>query len=230
MGPQRITTYFGAYEYSLIIPNANIINTAMNVIEAIYNRRAVKHFDPNHKMTAEEEAKLFEAVLQSPTSFNIQHWRFVVLRDPELRSKIRTELGNDQSQMTDASLLVLFTADQKAWQKQPERYFRDAPAEVAEMLVNWMGPFHEGREWLQRDEAQRSIGIAMQTMMLAAQGLGYQSCPMIGFEIEKVSELINLPGDHVIGPMVAIGKGTKDAWPKPGQLALSEVLVENKFA
>ena len=92
-----------------------------------------------------------------------------------------------------------------------------------------MGPFHEGCEWLQRDEAQRSIGIAMQTLMLAAQDLGYQSCPMFGFEIAKVAELVNLPDDHVMGPMVAIGKGTKDPWPKPGQLPLEDVLVENRF-
>ena len=66
-------------------------------------------------------------------------------------------------------------------------------------------------------------------MMVAAQGLGYQSCPMIGFDIEKVAELVKLPGDHVMGPMVAIGKGTKDPWPKPGQLTLSEVVVDNGF-
>ena len=202
----------------------------MNVIDAIYKRRSIKHFDPEHRLTQEEETKLFEAVIQAPTSFNIQHWRFVVLRDPELRAKIRTEFGNDQAQMTDASLLVLFTADEKAWQKEPSRYWKNAPPEVAELLVGWMGPFHEGREWLQRDEAQRSIGMAMQTSMLAAQELGYQSCPMIGFDIEKVAELIKLPDDHVMGPMVAIGKGTKDAWPKPGQLSLNEVVVNNSFA
>ena len=92
-----------------------------------------------------------------------------------------------------------------------------------------MGPFHEGREWLQRDEAQRSIGIAMQTLMLVAQDMGYQSCPMIGFDIDKVAELINLPDDHVMGPMVAIGKGIKDTWPKPGQLPLKELVFENTF-
>ena len=201
----------------------------MNVIEAIYKRRAVKHFDPEHQLSETEERQLFEAAIQAPTSFNIQHWRFVVLRDPELRSKIRIELGNDQAQMTDASLLVLFTADIKAWQKKPQRYWRNAPKEVSDLLVGWMGPFHEGREWLQRDEAQRSIGIAMQTLMLAAQELGYQSCPMIGFDIEKVAELVKLPADHVMGPMVAIGKGIKDPWPKPGQLSLDEVIIENAF-
>ena len=201
----------------------------MNVLEAIYGRRSIKAFDPEHKMTADEQQKLFEAMIQAPTSFNIQHWRFVLLKDPELRAKIRKEYGNDQSQMTDASLLVLFTADTKAWQKEPSRYWKNAPQEVADLLVGWMGPFHEGREWLQRDEAQRSIGMAMQTLMLTAKELGYESCPMIGFDIEEVAKLINLPDDHVMGPMVAIGKGTKDPWPKPGQLNLDELVVENGF-
>ena len=201
----------------------------MKAIDAIYKRRSIKLFDKDHQMTSDEETTLLEAMIQAPTSFNIQHWRFVVLRDPQLRARIRTELGNDQSQMTDASLLVLFTADTKAWQKNPQRYWQNAPKDVAELLVNWMGPFHEGREWLQRDEAQRSIGMAMQTLMIAAQDLGYDSCPMIGFDIEKVADIINLPEDYVMGPMVAIGKGIKDPWPKPGQLTLNDLVVENGF-
>lgn len=201
----------------------------MDTFDAIYQRRAVKHFDPEHKLTQEEETRLLEAAIQSPTSFNIQHWRFVIVRDPALRQQIRSEFGNDQAQMTDASLLIIMTADVKAWQKEPQRYWKNAPQAVAELLVNWIAPFHEGREWLQRDEAQRSIGMAMQTLMLAAKAMGYDSCPMIGFDIDKVAELINLPDDHVMGPMVAIGKKVKDPWPKPGQLPLSELMIENKF-
>ena len=201
----------------------------MNTFDAIYQRRAIKHFDPEHQLTNEEETKILEAAIQTPTSFNIQHWRFVIVRDPALRQRIRTEFGNDQAQMTDASLLIVMTADTMAWAKEPDRYWKNAPQEVCELLVNWMGPFHEGREWLQRDEAQRSIGLAMQTIMLSAKAMGYDSCPMIGFDIEKVAELINLPDDHVMGPMVAIGKKTKESWPKPGQLPLSQLVFENSF-
>lgn len=200
----------------------------MDTFETIYARRSIKQYDPDHRFTADEEKKLLEAAIQAPTSFNIQHWRFVVVKDPELRKQIRAN-GNDQAQITDASLLIIMTADTKAWQKSPERYWKDAPKEVADMLVGWMGPFHEGREWLQRDEAQRSIGMAAQTIMLAAKAMGYDSCPMIGYDIEKVAELIKLPDDHVMGMMIAVGKGTKDPWPKPGQLRLDEVVIENTF-
>ena len=200
----------------------------MELFDAIYQRRAIKSFDPEHIISADDEKKLFEAAIQAPTSFNIQHWRFVVVRDKVLRAEMR-KLGNDQTQITDSSLLVIMTADMKAWQKDPSRYWVQAPKEVADLLVGWMGPFHDGRDWLQRDEAQRSIGMAMQTLMLAAKGIGLDSCPMIGFDIEAVAKLINLPADHVMGPMVAIGKGTKAPWPKPGQLSLDEVLVNNTF-
>jgi len=198
----------------------------MDTFDAIYQRRAIKHFDPEHQLTNEEETKILEAAIQTPTSFNIQHWRFVIVRDPALRQRIRTEFGNDQAQMTDASLLIVMTADTMAWAKEPGRYWQNAPQEVCDLLVNWMGPFHEGREWLQRDEAQRSIGLAMQTIMLSAKAMGYDSCPMIGFDIDKVAELINLPDDHVMGPMVAIGKKTKESWPKPGQLPLNQLVLK----
>ena len=200
----------------------------MDVFEAIQTRRSVKHYDPAHEMTEAEIEQLIEAGMQAPTSFNIQHWRFVVVRDPELRKQIRA-VGNDQAQMTDASLLIVMTGDVDAWKKDPQRYWVNAPKDIAEILVNWMGPFHEGREQLQRDEAQRSIGMAMQTIMLAARAMGYDSCPMIGFDLEAVAKLINLPDDHCMGPMIAIGKRTQDPWPKPGQLPRSEVMLTDRF-
>ena len=200
----------------------------MDTLDAIYERRAVKHFDPDHAMTQAEIDQLLEAAIQSPTSFNIQNWRFVLVRDPALRKQVR-EAAVDQAQITDASLLIVMTADLKAWQKSPDRYWQNAPKEVAELLVNWMGPFYEGKDELQRDEAMRSCGIAGQTIMLAAKAMGYDSCPMIGFDAAKVAALINLPADHALGFIITVGKRTQDAWPKPGQLALSEVVVTDRF-
>ena len=201
----------------------------MDTFDAIYQRRAVKHYDPEHELSDDEMQKLVEAAMQSPTSFNIQNWRFVLVRNKELRQKIRAA-ANDQAQVTDSSLLIVMTADVKAWEKEPARYWREAPPEVAELLVNWMGPFYQGHDQLQRDEAMRSCGLAGQTIMLAAKAMGYDSCPMIGFDPLQVAELINLPEDHVIGFMIAVGKATKPAWPKPGQLPLQEVAVYDQFS
>lgn len=65
--------------------------------------------------------------------------------------------------------------------------------------------------------------------MLAAKSMGYDSNPMIGFDPEKVGELISLPEDHVITMMIVIGKQVKPAMPRGGQLPLDKVIFTDKF-
>jgi nitroreductase len=200
----------------------------MNTEEAIKTRRAIKQFDPAHRMTDEEINKLLSLAMLSPTAFNIQNWRYVVVNDGELRKRIRAEAW-DQAQVTETSLFIVLCADLKSWEKEPARYWRDASQEVQDFMLPAIDDYYRGKEQVQRDEAMRSCGIAAQTLMLAAKSMGYDSCPMDGFDFDKVAELIRLPDDHVIAMFVAIGKGTKDAWPRPGQLALDEVVIENSF-
>jgi nitroreductase len=199
----------------------------MKVSEAIEARRAVKGYDANHRMSEAEIERLMSLAMLSPTAWNIQHWRFVVVRDPELRRQIRAAAW-DQSQVTDASLLVVLTADIKAWQKEPVRYWRNTP-EVQDYLLGAMTQFYEGREWLQRDDAMRSCGIAAMSLMLAAQELGYQSCPMDGFDFDEVGRLINLPADHAVTMFVVVGKGIQPPRPRGGQLPMSEVVIQDRF-
>ncbi len=200
----------------------------MKTIEAIHSRRAVKHFDVSHRMTDDEVNEILSLAILSPTAFNIQNWRFVVVDDADLRKKIR-EVSWDQSQVTDTSLFIVLCADLNAWEKEPERYWANAPKEVREFMLPAIDNYYRGKDQVQRDEAMRSCGIVAQTIMLAAKSLGYDSCPMDGFDFEKVAQLIRLPDDHVIAMFVAIGKGTKEAWPRPGQLRLNDVVVKNVF-
>ena len=201
----------------------------MKIVDAIRSRRAVKHYDANHDMTEEEVNELLSLAIFSPTAFNIQNWRFVVVTDPALRKQIR-EVAWDQAQVTDTSLFIVLCADLKSWEKQPDRYWVNAPQEVQEFMIPAIDDYYRGKDQVQRDEAMRSCGIVAQTLMLAAKSMGYDSCPMDGFDFDKVADLIKLPEDHVIAMFVAIGKGTKEAWPRPGQLGLDEVVIKNSFA
>ena len=200
----------------------------METKEVILTRRSIKHFDPNHKMTDEQIDELMSLAMLSPTAFNIQNWRFVIVRDPELRQQIKAVSWN-QAQVTDASLLIVLCADTKSWQKEPSRYWRDAPPHVREFILPAIKQYYDGREQVQRDEAMRSCGIAAQTLMLTAKDMGYNSCPMDGFDFDAVGRLINLPADHVIAMFVAIGKKTEEAWPRPGQLPVNDVVLTDRF-
>jgi nitroreductase len=202
--------------------------SSLSTEQAIRTRRAVKSFDASHQMSAAEEQKLFDLAQQAPSSFNIQHWRFVKVTDPDQRAKLRVAAWN-QAQVTDASLMLVICADLKAWEKNPTRYWENAPEEVRTYLSNAILEFYRGREWLARDEAMRSVGLVAQTLMLAAKDMGYDSCPMIGCDIDAVAELINLPDDHAIGMLLAIGKGITPARDKGGYLPLDEIVIENTF-
>lgn len=201
----------------------------MDVFEAIEQRRSVKKFDPAHRMTDEEFRKLMELAMLSPTAFNIQNWRFVEVRDPELRRQIR-EVAWNQAQVTDASVLIVICADLKAWEKDPARYWRHAAPEVQQLLVGMIDAYYRGKDQVQRDEAMRSCGIAAQTIMLAAKALGYDTCPMDGFDFDAVAKLIHLPPDHVISMMVAVGRVLEPAWPRSGPIAYEEAVITDRFA
>lgn len=201
----------------------------MNVEHAINERRAVKAYDPQHRMTEAEIDKLMSLAMLSPTAFNIQNWRFVLVQDNVLRQEIR-KVSWDQAQVTDASLLVVLTADLKAWEKQPERYWRNVPKPVQDYLVSAIGQYYNGNEQVQRDEAMRSCGMAAMTIMLAAREMGYDTCPMDGFDFDAVAKLLNLPADHTPAMFVVVGKALKPAMPRGGQLPMEEVVIRNKFA
>jgi nitroreductase len=203
-------------------------NDPVDVLQAIAERRSIKNFDPQHPMPPGETATLLELARMSPTAFNIQHCRFVVVSDPELRRELRAA-SFDQSQVTDASLLVVVCADRRAWCKRPERYWSHVPEPTRGRLVGAIREYYDGREQAQRDECMRSCGIAAQTLMIAARGLGYESCPLDGFDFDRVGELINLPQDHLISMFVAIGKPLAPAAPRGGKLPWDEVIIENRF-
>ena len=201
----------------------------MDTFDAVKERRSVKHYDQNHKLSDEEIEKLMSLAVLSPTSFNIQNWRFVMVQDPEIRQEIRSASW-DQAQVTDASLLLVICADLKSWKKNPSQYWKDAPKEAQDFLVPAMGEFYEGKEQLQRDEAMRSCGIVAQTLMLVAKSMGYDSNPMIGFDPQKVAEIIDLPDEHVISMLMVIGKQTKPAMSRGGQLPLSDIVFTDRFS
>lgn len=200
----------------------------MNVTEAILERRSIKAYDPDHQMSEKEIAKLMSLAMLSPTAFNIQNWRFVVVTDPALRKEIRA-VSWDQAQVEEASLLIVLTADLKSWEKDPARYWVNAPKPVQDYLVPAIGNYYKGKEQVQRDEGMRSCGMAATTIMLAAKEMGYDTCPMDGFDFDAVAKLINLPKDHTPVMFVTVGKALEEAKARGGQLHMDDVVIYNKF-
>lgn len=202
----------------------------MNTIQAIEHRRAVKSFDPAHPMPEADLRRLLELAKIAPSSFNMQNYRIVVVKDAAQRQAIR-EVAWGQAQITDASALFVLCADLRAHEKDPARYWAHAPQPVQNVLVPTLTPFYADPR-IARDEGMRSSAFAGLTIMLAAIELGYESCPMVGFDAAAVSKLINLPTDHAVSFIVAVGKPLlteQPHWPRGPRLPDDEVIVTDRF-
>ena len=200
----------------------------MKVSEAIESRRSVKNYDPDHVMPEEDLAELIRLTKLAPSSFNMQNYRILVVRDPEIRKQIRAAAW-DQPHVTDASVLFILCADLTAHQENPSTYWAHAPQEVQDILGPMIQPFYEGKDTLIRDEAMRSSALAGMTLMLAAKDMGYDSCPMIGFDGEKVAELINLPQHYALSFMIPVGKQAQPGWERGDRLSDEKVVAYDQF-
>lgn len=198
--------------------------------EAILQRRSVKSFDKDFIIPQSDIDKLLELAIHSPSSFNIQHWRIVNVTDVELRELIQA-VAWGQAQVTDASHLFIICADIEAAYKKDlsSHYWKNADDEKQKMMLTMLEDFYRDNPERKRDEAIRSASIMSQTIMLAAKSMGYDSCPMIGFDAQKLAKLINLPDDYVIAMMLPVGKAFQDAHPRGGFLPIDQIVYENSF-
>ena len=200
----------------------------MDILEAIRQRRSVKNFDIRHQITQKEITTILEHAILSPTSYNIQNWRFVTITDQSIKNKL-SELSHGQKQVSEASLIIILCADLNSWEKNPQRYWQNIPEEPRNALIESLQKSYRNKPQQQRDEAMRSCGMAAQTIMITAKSMGYDTCPMKGFDYDEVGNLIRLPDDHIITMMVVVGKATKAASPRGGQLPISDITFENHF-
>ena len=199
----------------------------VEVSKAIESRRSINIFDPECTISESEVHELIKAANHSPSAFNIQHWRFVWLRDEAVQQQAK-EACWFQPQVIDASATLLICMDFKAWQKQPERYWQNAPAEVAEAQIRNSQAIYANNPQLEREEGVRSASMAAMAIMIKAMDMGYESCAM-ACDVEKMGAIIHLPEDHAICMALAIGKRLKEPFPRPGLLSVDDVLVVDKF-
>jgi nitroreductase len=201
----------------------------LNTFDAIINRRAIKKFDPNHKMTSDEIKFLMELAILSPTSYNQQNWRFITITNQKLKDEI-SKAARNQLQPSEGSLVIILCGNTSAWSEDPNRYWKNHPIEKQEYVSNALKLKYSDNPQNKRDEAMRSCGFAAQTIMLASKQMGLDSCPMVGFEYDEIAKIINLPDDHLIVMMVVVGKALSTAGQRGGQLSIDEVVFENKFS
>jgi nitroreductase len=199
----------------------------MNVTDALDVRRSIKQFDPTHEVDDALLAKLLAPVLHTPTSFNLQHWRFIAVRDRELKRQLAAA-SYHQKQVADCSVVVMILGKLTA-HEDAVRVWTGAPERVQASMVRQVASLYPPDATLQRDEAVRSGGLAAMALMLTAVEHGLGTCPLIGFEDAKVRVLLGVPDDHLCVLMLCVGRPAAPPFPRIGRFALSDVVRLEQF-
>ena len=199
----------------------------MEFKEVIDTRRSLRDFDNSVEINDTDLNYIIDAARKTPTSFNIQNWRFVAIRDRGIKEKIKRAAW-DQAQVGINSVLIAVCADLTAWNDDTERYWAANGEETAKHMASMTQGFYKDRPEVQRDEAMRSVGMSATAIMLAATDLGYHCSPMIGFDPVATGAAINAPENIVVGMLIAIGKSASQPYPKT-ELPRENVLIYDFF-
>ncbi len=175
--------------------------------EAVEQRRATPSFDGEPIPDADLK-RILEAGLKAPSGYNLQPWRFVVVRTPEQRRRLRAASFN-QAKVEEASAVIVACGDQDGWRTDMEEMIRmgrergmlENYAEQARANIpEYLGNHPNLTAWL-----NRHVMIAFTSMMWMAEVLGYDTAPMEGYEADKVSEVLRLPLSYEVVALLAIG-------------------------
>jgi len=203
----------------------------MTVTEAIEQRRSVHSYDPSREVTMDQLRDLIEISSKAPSSFNLNHWRFIIVRSDEGKKKLNEASLNQKHILTASAVLIVLGKI-------------DAHKDVDIFLDDWLEKgyyqddkhlrvvsdrFYGTQPIVQRDEAIRSTSIMIGTMMLAAVERGLSTAPIIGFRPPEVIEAFNIPENYV--PVMLLTVGYEDTPPPPRvkRLAFDEITFDETF-
>lgn len=183
-------------------------------------RRSIKTYDSSKTIDRKELQQLFAEVTLSPSAFNLQHWTFVAVMDPDQKKKLR-EAAWGQPQVEECSVALVVCGKLDAFE-DVEQIYQESPAEVQAKVVPMVRDFYQGKEQLQRDEAIRGATLAAMTLMLCATNRGWDTGPMIGFDPEAVSRVIRLTPNFIPVMLVVLGIARGDIRPRAYRRPVAE--------
>ncbi len=188
-------------------------------------RRSIKNYDSTRNISDAELKALFEEVILCPSAFNLQHWAFIAVQDPEVRLKLK-EAAWGQQQIEDCSIPILVAGKLDAHRDAPAIY-KDVPGEIREKMLPMIAGFYDGKDQLMRDEAIRSASMAAMTLMYSAKNRGFDTGPMIGFDAEAVAKLLRLGSNYIPVMLIVLGYAKGNPRPRSYRRPVEEVVRVN---
>ena len=198
------------------------------VIESIVSRRTTKYYDPAVTLSDDQIRELVRIGTTAPTSFHLQNWRFIAVRTPGAKARLRP-IAWDQPAITEAAVTFIVCGQLADSTVIPERLAPLVEAGImsAKLVPEWEIPARDlymEYPQRQRDEAVRTATFGAAAMIYAARSLGLGSTPLIGFDAEAAHHEFGLAANEVPVMLLSIGAERPGNWPQKPRLPVAEVL------
>lgn len=199
------------------------------IIAAIEERRTVTQFEAGRELTENAIGELVGWATRAPSSFNLQNWRFIAVRSPEAKARLRP-IAWDQPKITDAAVTFIVVGVLADHETMPARLAPAVAAGImpAEVAVGWEGAAEKlyfEQPWRARDEAVRSATFAADHLIFAAHAKGLGAGPMIGFDADAVHKEFGLAADEIPVLLLAVGYPRAENWPQKPRRPVAEILT-----
>ncbi len=208
--------------------------------EALAERRATPSFDSS-PIPDKVTSAIVRAGIEAPSSFNLQPWRFIVVRDAEQKRRLR-EAAMGQAKVEEAGAVIVCCGDLNAprgknlddvlaeaarhgFSEEQNRTMRQSVNSVfGQPAGNQFGLTPDYAVWI-----NRHVMIAVTTMMWMAEVLGYDTAPMEGFFEDKVKSALDIPDGVRVIALLGIGRRKGPDKPYAGRHQVIDICFAEKW-
>ena len=199
--------------------------------ETLLERRATNHFT-DEEVPEEYLNAILRLAAQAPSGYNLQPWRFVVVRDAENRKRLQAAAFN-QPKVAQAPVVIIAVGMKEEWKETADEVLRegaqrgagnpDKVEQARQGAVQFISGMDAGL-WVNRHTM-----IAVTAMMLVAESYGYDTAPMEGFDAAGVKREFAIPEEGEVVSLLAIGRAAEPDKPYTGRFPLERIVFAERF-
>jgi nitroreductase len=201
------------------------------ITQVLLERRATMHFTDE-----EVPEEYLNAILnfggQAPSGYNLQPWRFIVVRDAENRKRLQ-KVAYNQPKVAEAAVVLICFGMKEEWKERAGEVFREGAERGAGDVATWQQARDGAVQALSGMPAQtwlnRHTMIAVTTMMLVAEAYGFDTAPMEGFDPAGVKREFELPDEAEVCALLAIGRAAQPDKVYTGRFELDRIVYSERY-
>lgn len=199
--------------------------------DVLLERRATNHFRPD-KVPDEYLSAILKLAMQAPSGYNLQPWRFIVVRDEANRRRLQQAAFN-QAKISEAPVVVIALGMKEAWKERASEVFREGARRGTgkpESVETYQQGAINFLSHLPMDVwVNRHTMIAITAMMLTAEAYGLDTAPMEGFDAAAVKRAFDIPDEAEVVALLAIGYAQEPDKPYPGRFGLDQLVFKERY-